>query len=473
MDNFLENRRAHVIFIFLIVFFFDGCLHRSLQGLWPPPRRVYLAGSCYSPYERELMQKISGRLKQDGYDTYMAHTDGLHAVMQHFREADRLIGISEAQMHQRLEKAIFCHELFRVIEDTDFYVFNMNGRTPDEGGTFLTGIAFSAGKPLVIYQNDHRTVFNGNNNSMIDGCIWNFSTLREMKDIPGALQRAAAYHGKLDVNPVALSSLPPFVQRAVAIGREIADYLDLVNLKGAADNPAPDEFLNGIDQIFKRLPLSVGAEKGSEVNKNKPKVVYCSGGLFSPEEIMEMQVISDLLEQNGYDTYLPHRDGVEAFVMNNVNGYFANSFLARPFLKYINKQVFALDVYQIIERCETFVFNMNGRVPDEGGVVEMAIAMMHGKPIVIYKEDPRSLLFGRSNPMLIGAGYDFTTAETMASLPARVQRSIAQKASRNHNPSEEIAIQPNVRKVMEYGHRIQRRFNRIQWAKPENKMWAP
>ncbi len=44
-------------------------------------------------------------------------------------------------------------------------------------------------------------------------------------------------------------------------------------------------------------------------------------------------------------------------------------------------------MHQIIEACDLFVFNMNGCVPDDGGMVELAIALVHGNPIVIFKDD--------------------------------------------------------------------------------------
>ncbi|ABW68484.1 nucleoside 2-deoxyribosyltransferase [Desulfosudis oleivorans] len=129
-------------------------------------------------------------------------------------------------------------------------------------------------------------------------------------------------------------------------------------------------------------------------------VVYCSGPLFCPEEIGGMTAIAGVLEQNGYATFLPHRDGLEAHVMK-----FLNSPLGINILKsrqVVDRLIFALDLFQIIERCGCIVVNTNGRVPDEGAVAEAAMAFMAGKPVVLYKNDCRSVFRGRDNSMVTG-----------------------------------------------------------------------
>lgn len=104
------------------------------------------------------------------------------------------------------------------------------------------------------------------------------------------------------------------------------------------------------------------------------KRIYCSGPLFCPEEIAGMTHIARTLESAGHETFLPHRDGVEAYVLGRAGGPLARLPGMDSILGAIGKAIFALDVYQIVVRCDALVFNMNGRVPDEGGVVETAIA---------------------------------------------------------------------------------------------------
>ena len=60
-----------------------------------------------------------------------------------------------------------------------------------------------------------------------------------------------------------------------------------------------------------------------------------------------------------------------------------------------------IDTFQIIDN-DGLVLNLNGRVPDEGAMVEAGIAWALGKPIVIYKNDSRSLFGGLDNPLVAG-----------------------------------------------------------------------
>jgi nucleoside 2-deoxyribosyltransferase len=152
---------------------------------------------------------------------------------------------------------------------------------------------------------------------------------------------------------------------------------------------------------------------------DEKEIVYCSGPLFCPEEIGAMTAIAKVLEQSGYATFLPHRDGMEAHVMR-----FLNSPLGANILKsrqVVDRLIFALDVFQIIERCECIVVNTNGRVPDEGAVAEAAIAFMAGKPVVLYKNDCRSVFRGRDNSMVTGLAAGPVVGR-LADIPKAVQK---------------------------------------------------
>lgn len=136
--------------------------------------------------------------------------------------------------------------------------------------------------------------------------------------------------------------------------------------------------------------------------ENNKGIIYCSGPLFCPEEIGGMTAISNVLEEAGYQTFLPHRDGLEYYLMPLIHSSISS--LPSP-KKTLSKMIFALDVFQIVERCDAFVFNMNGRVPDEGGVSEAGIAFAAGKPLVIYKNDNRSVFNGDDNAMVSCLSY--------------------------------------------------------------------
>lgn len=92
------------------------------------------------------------------------------------------------------------------------------------------------------------------------------------------------------------------------------------------------------------------------------KIVYCSGPMFSPEEKYSMANIAAILESTGYQTYLPRRTA------------------------------------------------------DDGAIVEVSTAYTSGKPIVIYKEDPRSELNGYDNPMLSGLSYTWAYVDSISKI---------------------------------------------------------
>lgn len=147
--------------------------------------------------------------------------------------------------------------------------------------------------------------------------------------------------------------------------------------------------------------------------------IYCSGPLFCAEEVGGMTAIARTLEHAGFDTFLPHRDGLEPYVLR-----FGNSVLSQmvPGVRGgVDYAIFALDVYELIERCDAVVCNLNGRVPDEGMIVEAAIAFTVGKPVILYKADSRAPFGGHDNAMLTALARG-DIEDRVDRLPGRVQQ---------------------------------------------------
>lgn len=150
--------------------------------------------------------------------------------------------------------------------------------------------------------------------------------------------------------------------------------------------------------------------------------VYCAGPLFNAAERAEMDSIAHTLEAAGFATFLPHRDGLEfARLKPELEKLGASVEEAAQIL---DRAIFSLDTYQLLERCDVVVANLNGRVADEGTVVEASLAWHAGKPLVLFKADARSMLSGSDNPMLIGLG-DFQVVDQVAALPQAVRESAA------------------------------------------------
>lgn len=184
---------------------------------------------------------------------------------------------------------------------------------------------------------------------------------------------------------------------------------------------------------------------------DKP-VIYCAGPMFSPEEKQAMLDIAGHLEAEGFATYVPHRDGLE--VARIVRLLRAGRFAAFEgifpgVMRLGHKAVFALDAFQVLVRCRGVVCNLNGRSPDEGGIVEASLAFASGRPAILYKHDARSLLFGDDNPLLSGLSPSFGTIDQLTELP-RAMRAALLAAQ----PLLPGALPPHLQKICAFGSQI-------------------
>jgi nucleoside 2-deoxyribosyltransferase len=135
--------------------------------------------------------------------------------------------------------------------------------------------------------------------------------------------------------------------------------------------------------------------------------VYCAGPLFNEAERQEMLQIAEVLKHSGFEPFVPHADGME---FAKLEPYLGRRFDRPQLGQWLHSAIFALDTYQVVIGCGSLVFNMNGRVPDEGAVAESTMAWMLGKPIVLFKEDARSAIVGRDNPLVVGPASFETVA---------------------------------------------------------------
>ena len=179
-----------------------------------------------------------------------------------------------------------------------------------------------------------------------------------------------------------------------------------------------------------------------------PTCVYCAGPLFNQAERDEMTAIADVLCDAGYSVYLPHRDGMEFRLILEV--LVERGWTPATAAHFLHAAIFALDVYQIAVECEAMVWNLNGRVPDEGAVSEAAMAWTLGKPLVAFKDDVRSLIAGRVNPLLVGM-VDFETVDEISSIPSAVAQAIADRTS---NAIPIIEMSPRMQRAVRDGQRL-------------------
>lgn len=176
--------------------------------------------------------------------------------------------------------------------------------------------------------------------------------------------------------------------------------------------------------------------------------VYCAGPLFNAAERREMVEIAGVLARAGFETFVPHADGME-FTL--VQPYLVErGFDAARIGELVHRAIFALDTYQVAVGCGALVFNMNGRVPDEGAVAEATIAWMLDKPVILFKEDARSTIAGRDNPLVVGPA-DFQTIDDLERLPDTLAERIA---AAGLSAVAEVACSQHLKRTVNAGERL-------------------
>jgi nucleoside 2-deoxyribosyltransferase len=176
--------------------------------------------------------------------------------------------------------------------------------------------------------------------------------------------------------------------------------------------------------------------------------VYCAGPLFNRSERDEMTAIADALCDAGFAVYLPHRDGMEFRLVHEV--LVDRGWPAPTAAHFLHAAIFALDVYQLAVECDGLVWNLNGRTPDEGAVSEAAIAWTLGKPLVAYRDDVRSLIAGRVNPLLVGL-VEFETVDEITAVPAALRAQFTNTPPQRHRPSD---LPPRLRSAVRDGRHL-------------------
>ena len=120
------------------------------------------------------------------------------------------------------------------------------------------------------------------------------------------------------------------------------------------------------------------------------KRVYFAGPMFNQaEKNLNLEVVK-VLEENGYQVFLPQRDGIEAAKLEGKTE------------EELIKMIFELDAGEV-EKADIIFMNLDGRVPDEGACVELGIAYGIGKRCYGFKTDTRSVEPDLDlNPMISG-----------------------------------------------------------------------
>ena len=125
-------------------------------------------------------------------------------------------------------------------------------------------------------------------------------------------------------------------------------------------------------------------------NAGEGKKVYFAGPMFNQGEKDFNLKIVKVLEDSGYEVFLPQRDGIEAALLEGKTE------------EELTEMIFELDDSEV-EKADILFMNIDGRVPDEGACVELGIAYAKGKRCYGFKTDTRSIEKSMDlNPMIAG-----------------------------------------------------------------------
>lgn len=433
---------------------------------------IYCAGPAAFDQERRQLQVLEASLVADGRRVYLPYRDGLEGLSP-------AVAVSDEAARRKWARLVLAFNANRLIQECRAMVFSLNGRVPDEDGLIAAALAYMSGIPVILYKQDYRSVFHGHDNAMIIGLSRIFATVDNSAAMVKAVRKEIARSGPVRSG----RQLPPALAAAVELGRELsrmlAEQLPPSEPEGFVQDPAAKMLKVYDDSDWSGFQAEPGDHNAGNGLRPSPVAgasrpagrVYCSGPLFCPEELRSMKNISEALEAAGWQTYLPQRDGIEAFVLKNTNHYLAN--LVRPLVRFFHRLTFAVDIYFLL-KCDCLVFNLNGRVPDEGAVAEAGLALAAGKPVLLYEEASQAGSWDKSdrrlNPRLIALGVLTTPVATIGQIPGHISAQVA-GIDRDRYLSRDLTLTaddltPDVQRMVRLGRRAARIMERLSFLKP-------
>ena len=127
----------------------------------------------------------------------------------------------------------------------------------------------------------------------------------------------------------------------------------------------------------------------TEIVSNGKRVYFASPLFNEAEKEYNLKIVS-ILEEHGYEVFLPQRDG---FLAVELQGLSDEEKITKIFQK----------DYEEVLKADILFMILDGRVPDEGGCVELGIAYANGKRCYGFKNDARSIELDMDlNPMIAG-----------------------------------------------------------------------
>ena len=131
--------------------------------------------------------------------------------------------------------------------------------------------------------------------------------------------------------------------------------------------------------------------------------VYLAAPMFSEAELEYNKKVTDFIRGLGFSVFLPQEEGFKLAEL-----------VEKTSEKKAHEMIFNKD-WKEVKECDILIFILDGRVPDEGGCIELGGAHAFGKECIGLKTDPRSLIKGEDNPMILGCLH-FRVARNLTEL---------------------------------------------------------
>jgi nucleoside 2-deoxyribosyltransferase len=174
------------------------------------------------------MARLAEVLETAGHATFLPQRDGLELALLGLTARLGPLAATTATLapsvERLLRRAVFSLDVYEIVEDCQALICNLNGRVPDEGAAVEAGIAFARGLPVILYKQDARSTFFGQDNPMLTGLTASFSNVTRLEALPHAVATALANRPREPLSgPTA--PLSPALARTVAFGRQVARLL--------------------------------------------------------------------------------------------------------------------------------------------------------------------------------------------------------------------------------------------------------
>ncbi|MCP4760190.1 MAG: hypothetical protein GY870_00315, partial [archaeon] len=94
----------------------------------------------------------------------------------------------------------------------EYFIVNLNGRAYDDGAMAELGVAFGAGKPIILFKNDIRTFYKDRIHPTFNAISYSYPTVSNFEKIPSAIEKVSNFINKFGENKY-FSMKPPNVTK--------------------------------------------------------------------------------------------------------------------------------------------------------------------------------------------------------------------------------------------------------------------